>query len=795
MLPYGGAATEEAHDTRPILDALAGLSLFADLERPQLEAVAHTFTEESFPAGQRILRQGFTGTGFYVILDGEVACASTARSISRLGKGDFFGEISILLGEPPVADIVALTPAPGAPPGGPDLQRLPAASTRTVMYRMLQSVSRRLVARQSRADAKRARCRTQPGPSDPRGRFPPGDYPASSSSAAGRAGSRRPTSCSRLGIEHAVISADPVPGGMFRRFPFFQRLLSWTKPYAGLARDAREYEWYDWNSLLAVEPEHRALMPTSWTARRRSRRGRRWRRAWRRFAERTGVRVRYDTRWEGTVARRRAVRAPHAATATTAAASPIFAVGVAEPYMPDTPGSSTSPTTSTRARRPVLRRQAAVHRRQAELGLRARARPAPVGERHHPRLAAAGPAVGQHRTRWRASGRATCSRGRTPTWAAACSSSTPRSSARARAAAASASTAAARTTARPFVGGGRRGHRRDRASSVRCATCRPLGVAIFGRSRLPDDDQPLRERHRARHLLRGHHRPGRGGPARSTAIPANSGAVHGARYNVRLMVDAVAERHFGRAPAAARGRPAALVDVPPRRSSPRAPELWNQKSYLARAVSRDPDGRIRDEGIVLARRVRGRGGPDGVAITVETDDTGDIHPAVYVREARPRRRRRRRSTATPLHDYRRRRSSAGSGRARRRRARAEAGSAPWTSASLARRVTATASTSASSRRDGDAVVVDARTCPGRWPRWFVDDDAARDRAAVEIAAIGLLHELAHRAMAVERRPTRPAVGRWRRALRGARLRLGRNERRTVPRRLRGRVPVAAGLPR
>ena len=24
-------------------------------------------------------------------------------------------------------------------------------------------------------------------------------------------------------------------------------------------------------------------------------------------------------------------------------------------------------------------------------------------------------------------------------------------------------------------------------------------------------------------------------------------------------------------------------------------------------------------------------GPDGVAITVETDDTGDIHPAVYVR--------------------------------------------------------------------------------------------------------------------------------------------------------------------
>ena len=44
-------------------------------------------------------------------------------------------------------------------------------------------------------------------------------------------------------------------------------------------------------------------------------------------------------------------------------------------------------------------------------------------------------------------------------------------------------------------------------------------------------------------------------------------------------------------------------------------------------------------------------GPDGVAITVETDDTGDIHPAVYVR------RHGRVDTddvldASPLHDYR-----------------------------------------------------------------------------------------------------------------------------------------------
>ena len=49
---------------------LAGLSLFADLPRPQLAAVAHTLDEESYADGQRILRQGFSGTGFYVVARG-----------------------------------------------------------------------------------------------------------------------------------------------------------------------------------------------------------------------------------------------------------------------------------------------------------------------------------------------------------------------------------------------------------------------------------------------------------------------------------------------------------------------------------------------------------------------------------------------------------------------------------------------------------------------------------------------------------------------------------------------------
>jgi hypothetical protein len=113
-------------------------------------------------------------------------------------------------------------------------------------------------------------------------------------------------------------------------------------------------------------------------------------------------------------------------------------------------------------------------------------------------------------------------------------------------------------------------------------------------------------------------------------IPANSGAVHGHRYNGRLAVDEIARRYFG----VERPRPEVdAVDVVERllTSVSVAPELWHQKSYLAHALSGDPDGSIRDEGIVSLAEYVDTAGPDGAAITVETDDRGSIHPAVYVR--------------------------------------------------------------------------------------------------------------------------------------------------------------------
>lgn len=126
-----------------IVDILASLTLFGDLSRPQLEGIAHVMEEEWFGEGQRILRQGFTGTGFYLILDGEAAVRIDGQERSKLARGDFFGEISILLDEAPTADVVALRPLRCLVLPRAELAEW-LMSMPTVTFRLLQAELRRL---------------------------------------------------------------------------------------------------------------------------------------------------------------------------------------------------------------------------------------------------------------------------------------------------------------------------------------------------------------------------------------------------------------------------------------------------------------------------------------------------------------------------------------------------------------------------------------------------------------------------------------------------------------------------
>src|SRR5947208_7434803 len=129
--------------TDEIVDTLAGFSLFADLQSAQLQQVAHVFEERWFPEGERILRQGLTGSGFFVILDGEAGIVVDGQQRATLGRGEFFGEVSILLGDPPVADVVALRAMRCLFLAGPGVADFLLGHP-PVMYRMLQAQARRL---------------------------------------------------------------------------------------------------------------------------------------------------------------------------------------------------------------------------------------------------------------------------------------------------------------------------------------------------------------------------------------------------------------------------------------------------------------------------------------------------------------------------------------------------------------------------------------------------------------------------------------------------------------------------
>jgi CRP-like cAMP-binding protein len=126
-----------------IADVLAGFALFSDLQTPQLLGVAGTLDEMFFPEGERILRQGLSATGFYVILEGTADVTIDGTKRSTLQRGDFFGEVSILLGEPPTADVVAVTPMRCLAMSGPAVEPFLLAHPK-VMYRMLQAQARRL---------------------------------------------------------------------------------------------------------------------------------------------------------------------------------------------------------------------------------------------------------------------------------------------------------------------------------------------------------------------------------------------------------------------------------------------------------------------------------------------------------------------------------------------------------------------------------------------------------------------------------------------------------------------------
>jgi len=456
--------------------------------------------------------------------------------------------------------------------------------------------------------------------------FPPGDYQVVIV-GSGPGALQVSASLRRLGVQHAVISADDRPGGMFRRFPLFQRLITWTKPFAPAERGSRAYEWYDWNSLLGHDPPVRALVAgfmdgTSYFPSRPE-----MERGLAAFADTARVAVRYGCRWEGT-RREDGGLALATSDGEYRCRIAVFAVGMTEPWKPSNiPGIEDVPQyVDTRDARTYANRRVFV-----------------IGKRN------SGFEVAD---------------GLLP-WARQVVLASPRP---AKISVLTHSTAAARARyLQPYedhvLGGGtlvldaaiERVERTADGFRIRAGgTTRPgtfsfevddciaatgfgtplgdlekLGVKTFYQGRLPAQTPYWESVTAPGVYFAGSITQGSVG-LKKYGMASSSAAVHGFRYNGVVLAEHIASTHFGVELAGRPIDPDTAVDFLLEEAT-KAPELWNQQSYLARQLVRSGDGAILDSGIVPLQHFVDEAGPDGMAVAVETDDTGDIHPAVYLR--------------------------------------------------------------------------------------------------------------------------------------------------------------------
>lgn len=93
------------------IKALSQVPLFSGCNGKELAFIAAHADEVSVPAGRELTRQGKLGHSFYVMLDGKADVRIDGGHRGTLGKGDFFGEISMLDGGQGTATITTTSPA------------------------------------------------------------------------------------------------------------------------------------------------------------------------------------------------------------------------------------------------------------------------------------------------------------------------------------------------------------------------------------------------------------------------------------------------------------------------------------------------------------------------------------------------------------------------------------------------------------------------------------------------------------------------------------------------------------
>lgn len=128
---------------RKAIDLMSSVPLFSALDRKELEDICVTCKQSEFPPGREIFRQGAEGVGFHLILEGEVEVIKGDRIEATLGPGNFFGEMSLIDGEPRSATVKTKTPVKTFSLTSWEFRPL-LESNPAIALKLLEELSRRL---------------------------------------------------------------------------------------------------------------------------------------------------------------------------------------------------------------------------------------------------------------------------------------------------------------------------------------------------------------------------------------------------------------------------------------------------------------------------------------------------------------------------------------------------------------------------------------------------------------------------------------------------------------------------
>ena len=91
-------------------DEVADMALFRDLSSAELDLLLARLVPLEVATGETIIRQDEPGERFYMIRSGGVEVERDGQGLARLGPGEAFGEIALLLDQPRSATVTAMEP-------------------------------------------------------------------------------------------------------------------------------------------------------------------------------------------------------------------------------------------------------------------------------------------------------------------------------------------------------------------------------------------------------------------------------------------------------------------------------------------------------------------------------------------------------------------------------------------------------------------------------------------------------------------------------------------------------------